>query len=91
MFKRRTQKEVYDRIYAATVAIKTNLIDGELTAAKADRISRDANIYSIKHTWYWFNRQEDFERNPMFKAMGLAYVNSPISELKTGKFRDSQE
>ena len=91
MFKNRTQKEVYERIYTSIVAIKTGAYTGEMTAAKLDRISREANKHSIEHTWYWFNRQEEFEKNPLFRALGMAYVSSPISELKTGKLRDMQE
>ena len=58
--KRLTATEIYDmivfahsqRIFWATI--------GPDSAMTADKASRMANREAVKHTWYYFNNQEEF-------------------------------
>ena len=54
-----TQKEVYDKLYSEMllrIVAKNMYPKGKVF----DLCSREANIYAVKHTWEWFNNQEEF-------------------------------
>lgn len=54
-----SRKEVYDKLYLEMVmkiSAKNMTPDGK----SLDKCSREANIYAVKHTWCWFNNQEEF-------------------------------